>query len=413
MEKTRELTHGNNSFLQIVILGLCTLLMIASVSILHTNQEEFIKLRFPGLTSLELSYFDTVLYIAYLIMAILTGLLANKIGKRKIFIIIGSGGASLFFYLMIIAPNYGSLLIFRFFQGSFTVLGWQTLMTMALDLSNPENRGKNLGIFGIFLALAMGMGPILGGVTAEYGVFAPYYVSILLNIIALLLSAIVLKEPSLLKKRPNFMESLKVMNRSPQLIVPAIFNFVDRLHMGFNLFILQYFVSYVFDLDPAMRGMILGIYALPFILLQYPVGKYSDKHGRFKLLIIGSIGYGIILSLTGFVGLWGLGALIIAFIFLGITSGLTGPPAMALVGDIVESEDTAIGMGFFNFVGNLGIILGPLLGGLLIPNFTTNEFVIAFLLAGIIELISLGVNILLLFRFKPFFESIRKNSLLG
>lgn len=394
-----------NSLFQVLILGIGTMLMITSVSLLHTNQVEFILFRFSGLTSLELSYFDVVLYVAYLTMAIITGLIANKIGKRKIFIIIGSGGASLFFYLMIIAPNYGSLLIFRFFQGSFTVVGWQTLMTMVLDLSDVENRGKNLGIFGIFLALAMGMGPVFGGITAEYGVFTPYYISILLNLLVLFLSIFIVKEPSMLKKRPSTIENIKVLNRSPQLIIPGVFNFVDRLHMGFNLFILQYFVQFVFGLDPAMRGMILGIFALPFILLQYPVGKYSDKHGRFKLLIIGSVSYGIILSLTGFIGIIGLGALIILYIFLGITSGMTGPPAMALVGDIVETEDTAIGMGFFNFVGNLGIILGPVIGGIFIPNFTTSEFVVAFILAGIIELISLGVNLLLILKFKTFFNS--------
>jgi MFS family permease len=358
------------------------------------------------LSSLELAYFDIVLYVSYLSLGIITGLFANKIGKRKIFIIIGSAGASLFFFLMTIAPNYGSLLIFRFFQGSFVVIGWQTLMTTVLDLSSPENRGKNLGIFGIFLALAMGMGPMFGGIIADYDVFTPYYVGIFLNLAVLLLSIFVIKEPLSLKKRPSFIASLKIIHRSPQLIVPGIFNLIDRLHMGFNLFILQYFGVFVLNLDTTMRGMILGIYALPFILLQYPVGKYSDKHGRFKLLIAGSIGYGIFLSLTGFLGALGLPILIVFYILLGITSGMTGPPAMALVGDIVEEEDRAIGMGLFNFVGNLGIILGPLLGGILIPSFQPSQFVIAFLIAGIVELLSLGVNILFYLKYRTFFSSL-------
>ena len=406
MKIKSESKLGNNSFLQLLVLGVSTLFMITAVSLLHTNQVEFLA-RFSGLTSLELSYFDIVLYVSYLILALITGLLANKMGKRKIFILIGSGGASFFFFFMTIAPNYGILLIFRFLQGSFTVLGWQTLMTMALDISNPDNRGKNMGIFGIFLALAMGMGPMVGGVIAKYGALTPYYIGTILNILALVLSIFIIREPSTLKKRPSLIEGIKVLNRSPQLIVPGIFNFVDRLHMGFNLFILQYFALYVLGLDTAMRGMILGIYALPFILLQYPVGKYSDNHGRLKLLIVGSIGYGVMLSLTGVIGSWGLGTLIIAYIILGITSGLTGPPAMALVGDIVESEDRAMGMGLFNFVGNLGIIIGPLIGGVFISTFSTSEFILAYLVAGVIELISLGVIILLIFKFKSYFGSLK------
>jgi len=49
---------------------------------------------------------------------------------------------------------------------------------MILDISNSENRGKCLGIYGIFLAIAMGIGPMLGGMIAKYGVFIPYYVGI-------------------------------------------------------------------------------------------------------------------------------------------------------------------------------------------------------------------------------------------
>lgn len=115
------------------------------------------------------------------------------------------------------------------------------------------------------------------------------------------------------------------------------------------------------------------------------------------------------MSLTGLVGSLGLGALIFVYILLGVTSGMTGRLAMALVGDIVDSEDRAMGMGFFNFVGNLGITLGPLTGGIFITNFLKIEFITAFLVAGIIEKISLGVNILLLIKFKTFFDSLKKD----
>ncbi|MGB5909916.1 MAG: hypothetical protein WBH31_01845, partial [Promethearchaeia archaeon] len=63
---------NNNSFFQVLFLGVGTMLMITSVSLLHTNQVEFILFRFSGLSTLELSYFDTVLYVAYLTMAIIT-----------------------------------------------------------------------------------------------------------------------------------------------------------------------------------------------------------------------------------------------------------------------------------------------------------------------------------------------------
>ena len=390
VEKTVQ-DQNKKNISKVLIIGFSTFLMIFSVSILHANEYEFIILRFPGLTLFEVSLFDSVLYISYLIIGIIIGILADHLGKRKIFIIAGSAGSIIFFSLMITATNYGILLIFRFLQGSFTVMGWQMLMTLVLDIASPENRGKFLGIFGIFLALAMGFGPMFGGIIASYGVFIPYYVAIVVNVIVLIIVLLILKDPSYLKKRPSFKENLTIIQRRPELIVPGIFNFVDRLHMGFIIFILPLFVQIVLGLGPEIRGMIMGIFALPFIILQYPMGKLSDKYGRYKLLIPGSLGYGIILTLTGYFGLFGLGLLIGAFLILGVFSGITGPPSMALVGDIAEGKDNAMAMGFFTFVGNLGMVIGPLIGGFVVDY---GNFVFAFIIAGLIELISLGICLL-------------------
>lgn len=390
VEKTVQ-DQNKKNLSKVLIIGFSTFLMIFSVSILHANEYEFIILRFPGLTLFEVSLFDSVLYISYLIIGIIIGILADYFGKRKIFIIAGSAGSIIFFSLMITATNYGILLIFRFLQGSFTVMGWQMLMTLVLDIASPENRGKFLGIFGIFLALAMGFGPMFGGIIASYGVFIPYYVAIVVNVIVLIIVLLLLKDPSYLKKRPSFKENLTIIQRRPELIVPGIFNFVDRLHMGFIIFILPLFVQIVLGLGPEIRGMIMGIFVLPFVILQYPMGKLSDKYGRYKLLIPGSLGYGIILTLTGYFGLFGLGLLIGAFLILGVFSGITGPPSMALVGDIAEGKDNAMAMGFFTFVGNLGMVIGPLIGGFVADY---GSFVLAFIIAGLIELISLGICLL-------------------
>ncbi len=398
MVKTLEednLIKSENSK-NIVLLGILALLTIISVSILHANEYEFIVIRFYGLTLFETSLFDSMLYMSYLIMGISAGILSDRFGKRKIFIIIGSGCSIIFFWLMTITLEFGFLLIFRFFQGAFTVLSWQVLMTIVLDLSTSENRGKNMGVFGIFLASAMGVGPVLGGLFANLGVFIPYYAAMIFNGIVFL-ATLFLMEPKQIKKNPSFKKILTSIQRHPKLIIPGLFNFVDRLHMGFIIFILPMYLQFILYKGPELRGMVLGLYALPLILLQYPIGRLSDKFGRYKPLIIGSLGYGIILISIAFFGSYGILMLIILFIILGVLAGITTPPAMALIGDIVNKEENAIGMGFFNFVGNVGIIIGPLIAGYII---TISNFDLAFLIAGLIELISLGVILLILFKFK-------------
>ncbi len=380
-------TLEQDSTKYIVLLGILVLQTIVAVSILHVNEYEFIQLRFPALSNFEISLYDTVLYISYLIVGIIVGILSDRIGKRKIFIFIGSAGNILLFYCLTIITNYPLLLVLRFCQGAFTVLTWQIIMTLILDISSSKNRGRNMGLFGVFLTIGMGLGPVLGGVLAEQGIFIPYYVSSALSGAVLSISLLSLREPQTIKKNPSLRRILSGVRRHPKLIIPGIFNFIDRLHMGFIIFIVPFFLVEVLSLGESLRGMVLGLYALPLILLSYPMGKLSDRHGRYKQLIIGSIAYGLILSTIGVLGASNFTILIILFIILGIFASFTTPPSMALVGDIVEPENIAIGMGFFNFLGNLGIFIGPAIAGLLKFNYP-----LAFLIAGLIELVTLGLN---------------------
>lgn len=379
----------------IILIGILTLLTIGAAALLHVNQPEFILERFPGINeySFEYSLFDSVLYLSYLLVGIVTGILSDRWKRRKIFVIIGAAGSIPFYWLMTTTLSYSLLLLFRFLQGSFTVMVWQTFMTMVLDFSQPGNRGRSMGIFGAFLATAMGIGPALGGFVSSYGVFMPYYVAAGISFIVLVISLVILREPVFHKERPSLKQSLSIAKRHPRLFVPGLFNFIDRLHIGFILTALPLFLSIVLGISESLRGVSLAIFALPFIILQYPMGRLSDKYGRIGPLIVGSLGYGITLILLGYVGTLGFPLFLAMLAVLGLFSGVTAPPSMALVGDTVSEKDSAMAMGFFNFLGNLGITIGPLVFGLMI---STTDFIMAFAVAGLLEIIALLVNILLI-----------------
>ncbi|MFX0044576.1 MAG: MFS transporter [Candidatus Hermodarchaeota archaeon] len=385
-EPSSEVTRKVLSF------GVLTLLTITAAAILHVNQPEFILDRFVGITEFEYSLFDSVLYLSYLLFGLLTGALSDRWARRREFVLVGTSGSIVFYWLMTTALTYPLLLIYRFFQGAFTVMAWQTFMTLAIDFSGPYNRGRNMGIFGAFLALAMGMGPAIGGVIASYGVFTPYYAAAVLNAVVLFASFIGLRDPLVTEKRPRLMHSLAVAKRHPKLAIPGLFNFIDRLHIGFILTALPLFLSTVLGLSESLRGLSLAVFALPFIVLQYPMGRLSDRYGRYVPLVVGSIGYGLILSALGYFGAFGFTALLLMLAVLGFFSGVTAPPSMALVGDIVESEDSAMAMGFFNFMGNLGITIGPLIFGFML---LIADFVTAFAVAGLLELLTLALNVVL------------------
>ncbi|MHA2151675.1 MAG: MFS transporter [Candidatus Thorarchaeota archaeon] len=367
-----ETTDVTTSTKKVLLLGVLTLFAITAAAILHVNQPEFILDRFVGISEFEYSLFDTTLYLSYLIFGIITGLLSDRWAKRQIFALVGASGSIVFYWLMTTTLSFPLLLLYRFIQGSFTVMVWQTFMTLAIDFSDSSNRGRNMGIFGAFLAIGMGLGPAIGGVIASIGVFVPYYTAAGLNVVVLVIGLVGLKDPTITKARPTLKQSVLLARKSPELIVPGIFNLFDRLHIGFILTALPYFLSVILGLDESLRGMSLAIFAMPFIILQYPMGKFSDKHGRFRQLVFS--------------------ILLVMLAVLGLFAGITSPPAMALVGDIVGQEDSAMGMGFFNFLGNLGITMGPIIFGILFPIMGMTN---AFIVVGVLELITLALNVAL------------------
>ncbi|MHA2235660.1 MAG: hypothetical protein ACXABH_10045, partial [Candidatus Thorarchaeota archaeon] len=113
-----------------------------------------------------------------------------------------------------------------------------------------------------------GLGPAIGGVIASIGVFVPYYTAAGLNVVVLVIGLVGLKDPTITKARPTLKQSVLLARKSPELIVPGIFNLFDRLHIGFILTALPYFLSVILGLDESLRGMSLAIFAMPFIILQ-------------------------------------------------------------------------------------------------------------------------------------------------
>lgn len=390
--------NRKSSIGQVLLISLNIMLVISSVALLHSNKAEFVLERFEGVSEFAFSLFDAVIYFAYLITGLGIGFLSARWGVRKPFIAAGTLGTAIITFLLPLIPSYGLLLFFRFVQGVFCVTAWQTLMTLILDHSDESNRGRNMGIFGLFMAAAMGLSPMIGGALGSRALFLPYYVAASQCLFAFVISLLWVKEipPQDKSRKPAFSDVIRFASKRKVLLVPALFNFIDRLHMGFILFVIPLMLKDLLKLGPEYRGMLLGVNGAAYIVLQYPIGRLSDKIGRKKLLVCGSIGYGVLIGFAGFTAEFGLMPLVALFFVLGIFSGLSGPPNSALVGDLVAPHENPLAMAFFNFLGNVGMMFGPLFAGVAL---SVSDYKGAFAVAGMAEIVVLALNLTVLYFF--------------
>ncbi|PTK41381.1 drug:proton antiporter, partial [Staphylococcus nepalensis] len=66
------------------------------------------------------------------------------------------------------SPNFTVLLIARIIQALGSGIMMPLMMTTILDVFEPQERGKYMGIFGLVIGLAPAIGPTLSGYIVEY-----------------------------------------------------------------------------------------------------------------------------------------------------------------------------------------------------------------------------------------------------
>lgn len=134
--------------------------------------------------------------------------------------------------------------------------------------------------------------------------------------------------------------------------------------LGYSL-ILPVMSFYMENLGAGGRelGWLTAVYALAQTVFAPFWGALSDRIGRKPIISIGIIGYSISLFLFGLASsFW---TLFIARSLSGILSSATSVASLAYVGDSSSEEERSKNMGQLGASMSVGVMMGPLLGGIL------------------------------------------------
>lgn len=328
----------------------------------------------------DATLFFSVETFAYILFAPIWGLLSDRVQRRKPFIIVGFLLSAGIYWMYWSVDSVQVLLVLRFIQGAFSVMGWSLVMALVLDRPHNSGRGRDMGIMGASLILGVALGAPIGGYFSRWGgPRAPLAAAAALFAV-LAISAFFLRERSFSTSQVRIGEVLTGLKSCPNLLVPMLFHFVDRLAVGLFVVVFPLFLDSLGAGDPAARGRYLSLFLIPFALLQLATGRIIEKVGPFKPLFIGSIVYGVLLCTVGYADLLLLWPVMIA---LGVSAAVMFPPAILLTARLSTPLTRGSAMGGFNLAGSLGFALGPLLGGWV---YLVWGFGAAFVMCGLLEI---------------------------
>ncbi len=107
-------------------------------------------------------------------------------------------------------------------------------------------------------------------------------------------------------------------------------------------------------------------YILIYAGLLLVAGALSDRYGRRLMLVIGLGLFGAGSAAAPFVT--GPDQLIVLRGFMGVGAALATPSTLSIVADVFADDERPKAIAVWSTVGALGMVLGPILGGLLLDN---------------------------------------------
>jgi MFS transporter, DHA1 family, tetracycline resistance protein len=337
-----------------------------------------------GGTARDAGLFFSIEMAAYIVFAPLWGLLSDRLGRRRPFVIVGFLLSAALYAAYSMVDSVTLLLGLRFVQGAASVMAWSTLMAMVVDAAEGARRGRWLGLMGGALMLGVSLGAPLGGyVSRHLGARGPLEVAAGLFLL-IGLGSLALREPASLRRQTALREVLGTLRSRPRLLVPYAFYFVDRYTVGILVVLLPLYLGSL-GADPALRGRYLAVFLLPFALLQYLTGRASERTGPYAPLLLGSLLYGLALCFVGVSGLHGLWYVMAA---LGVLAAIMFPPTLVLTAELSEPATRGSAMGGFNLAGSVGFAVGPVAGIAIGERYGTGA---AFISAGSLEVLAVTV----------------------
>ncbi len=239
---------------------------------------------------------------------------------------------------------------------------WPPLTATVADTASAEMRGRAFGVFWCWTSVSFLIGPVIGGVTAaHFGNKAAFYLGAAFSLLAVPIAMVVIaaSEPT---PRVGAGSAWSIL-RDPVAARICLVNHLYYAAAGVWMTFLPLYMARQ-GLSVVVVGWALTVQGLTYALVQIPAGRLADQFGPHHLIVPAVIGRAVITPLVPLLSLHSPAAFMIVGAVYGLSGGLMPVTFTALLARLVSREHYTTTMGVYNSSGDLGFVVGPLIGGL-------------------------------------------------
>ena len=339
-----------------------------------------------GVSITAVTFLITVFSVSRLCFAPISGLLVQRLGERRIYI----GGllvVALSTIACALAQTYWQLLLFRVLSGIGSTMFFVSALGLMIHISPADARGRIAGIFTTSFMIGAVGGPAVGGLTAGWGLTAPFiaYGIALLGVTVVLLHGLRHSTLGAPRELTRSTETMRGALRFRAYWAVLFANFATGwAAFGLRIALVPLFISDVMGRSVGVIGAVLAAFAAGNALAVIPSGYLSDRMGRRTLLIVGLAASGVAIVALG--NVTSLPAFVAIACVSGVTTGIYMSPLQAAVADILGSEARAgTPVAAVQMMADLGAIIGSMTVGWVAEHLS---FSWDFTISGVILLIA-------------------------
>ncbi|QSX09185.1 MFS transporter [Alkalibacter rhizosphaerae] len=297
-----------------------------------------------------------------MVLRIPLGIASDRFGQRKVFIQLGVLILGISAWTTFAAPSPMALFLTRMSAG----IAASTWVVFTIYFSGFFTTGetiKSVGIINSYNALGQLLAMVLGGITSYYfGVKYLYLLAAISGVLAFLLAAFLPKE--VVKRTTTRSLNLKKVLKNHQLLLASSIAVLSQLITFGTAFGFVPILAKNLGAENFQLSLLTALVIIPALLFaRLSTDLFSRRIGKKRTLQVGFL----ISALLCIIMPWirSLSVLYLAQFFAGVGRSMTMPLLMGLAIDEIDPENRATAMGVFQATYGIGMIIGPMLLGMI------------------------------------------------
>lgn len=321
-----------------------------------------------GVGQLETGLVVSSFALMRLMMSPFTGGLIDRLGERTVLVtgvlIVAVSSAA-----MGLSQTYEQLLIFRAAGGIGSSMFTVSAMTLLINTTAPNQRGRAAGTFQTGFLIGNMAGPAVGGLLAAVSIRAPFFFYAVTLVAAALVALFLLHDRDRGRtgtgtgdeEGPSAAYPFRTVLADLRYQAALACNFANGWSsMGIRSSLMPVLVVEVLHRTPTWTGIALAIASVVQTVALQPAGRFVDRVGRRPAMIAGSLIGAVAMAAIAFSPtIW---FLIAALSLNAVAVALMGTAPAATVGDVAGPR-SGRPVAVFSMAGDAGQIIGPLAAG--------------------------------------------------